>query len=181
MSGSSSTTLVGGGEIFGPVQDRWHLYRVQVQGDVIRVSVDGEPRFEYRDTASPYLRGGIGVRVLNATLRTDDLVVDDCSGTTVDTPPPGPTLRNLRSYPNPFNPLTTASFDLGRPSPTSVAIFDAKGRIVRRLFGGTLPAGSHHMMWDGHDETGHPVASGIYYLRVRAEERTETRSLVLLK
>jgi hypothetical protein len=184
--GSTVTTLVGGGDVGGPVQNTWHQYQVQTENDIIRVWVDGERRFEYRDTgtsSSPaYFAGRIGARVLNATLELDDAIAYDCGATTIDASLPAvPERLGLSASPNPFNPRTTVSFEIAHASPVRVAVFDASGRSVRRLFDGALPPGLHHLAWEGVDDSGRAVSSGVYYLYVRAGALAETRSLVLVK
>ncbi len=78
------------------------------------------------------------------------------------------------AVPNPFNPVTEIAFATGgADAPAEVVIFDLRGRLVRHLFAGTLPAGDHRFAWNGRDEAGQAVASGVYLARVRAagEER----------
>jgi hypothetical protein len=83
--------------------------------------------------------------------------------------------------PNPFGPLTTIRFDLPRPSPVRLAVFDIAGRKVRTLVDETLPAGSRSVIWDGRDGTGNPAASGIYFYRFEAGSYSETKKMTLLK
>ncbi|MFQ5600863.1 MAG: family 16 glycoside hydrolase, partial [Candidatus Krumholzibacteriia bacterium] len=84
MEGSSYRTLASGGDVCGGVRGNWHVYRVQVQDDVIRVWIDGERRFEIPDEglAGPpaYLAGGIGLRLKDATLEVDYVNVFHCDG-----------------------------------------------------------------------------------------------------
>lgn len=182
QQGSNATVLARGGEICGSIPGQWHLYRIETHNETIRVWVDGERRFEVRDIDSPYTSGRVGLRVSNATVRFDDVLVFDCEAATVDAAVPmGPPLRRLTSHPNPFNPQTTASFDLAAETDATLEIFAASGRCIRQLFAGHLEAGAHHVVWDARDDAGRRVASGTYYLRVQAGRQVESRSLVLLK
>ncbi len=70
--------------------------------------------------------------------------------------------------PNPFNPSTTISFSLAERRETSLVVYDALGRTVRTLANGPLPAGKHTIRWDGRDDTGRMVSSGVYICRMRA-------------
>jgi hypothetical protein len=70
--------------------------------------------------------------------------------------------------PNPFRGTTTVAFDLPTPLPVRVAIHGIDGRAVRRLVEGRLDAGRHRAIWDGRDEGGRAVASGIYFVRLTA-------------
>jgi hypothetical protein len=84
--------------------------------------------------------------------------------------------------PNPFNPRTTISFSLGTDAlRASLRIYDVAGRLVRTLHQGALPAGEHTVIWQGKDESGHSVASGVYYYRLEAGNQAETRSMVLVR
>ena len=81
--------------------------------------------------------------------------------------------RLYRNYPNPFNPLTHIPFDLPDKRNVSLVIYDILGHRVRELLNGLLPAGTYTYMWDGTDQRGHAVSSGIYFyvLQTPAEKR----------
>lgn len=83
--------------------------------------------------------------------------------------------------PNPFNPTTTIRFDLAKASKARLAIFTPAGRHVRDLVDGNLPAGSHQTIWDGRNESGRDVASGVYLLRLEAGDDRAVRKIVLLR
>jgi hypothetical protein len=86
--------------------------------------------------------------------------------------------------PNPFNPRTTIRFDVpataGSLVPTRLEVFDLKGRLVRRLHAGPLAPGAHALEWDGRDDGGSGVGSGVYLavLRCAGERRSLKMSLV---
>lgn len=85
-------------------------------------------------------------------------------------------------FPNPFNPATWIAFELARPEVVDLAVYDLKGRLVRRLAGGqVVAAGPHRVLWDGRDEGGRGVAAGVYVYRLRAGAYTAARSMTLLK
>jgi len=92
-----------------------------------------------------------------------------------------PVTRLLGIHPNPFNPKTTVSFALARAGRLEVHIYDLGGRRVRRLWDGLQAAGSHELEWDGTDDRGRQLASGVYFLRFRAGEYACNQKLVLLK
>jgi hypothetical protein len=93
---------------------------------------------------------------------------------------PGST-RLAGVWPNPFNPLTTVAFDLAEQSPVALTIYDLTGARVRSLLEGRRPAGRHRVAWDGCDDRGRRVASGVYILQMLAGELRESRKLVMLK
>ena len=86
-----------------------------------------------------------------------------------------------RSYPNPFNPQTTIEYVVPAEGPVRLAVFDARGRQVRILADGRMPAGTHTVTWDGRDDDGHLLASGVYFLRFEAAGAAQIGKLVLLK
>ena len=83
--------------------------------------------------------------------------------------------------PNPFGQLTELRFGLPRGGRVELVLYDVTGRQVTVLASGEYPAGIHSIGWDGTDSVGRPVASGIYFCRMRAGEFTATRSLVFMK
>ena len=85
------------------------------------------------------------------------------------------------AYPNPFNPSTTISFDLPKREAVKLTVFDITGRVVRTLLDKQLAAGTHHVTWDGKNEAGHPVASGVYLFRLSTPDYRQTVKGTLLK
>ncbi|MEJ2721755.1 MAG: FlgD immunoglobulin-like domain containing protein, partial [bacterium] len=93
---------------------------------------------------------------------------------------PAPPL-DVRAFPNPFNPSTTLAIELDAPAGVTVAVFDAAGRLVKRLWKGPLTAGAHRLEWNGSNETGQPVASGVYFAVITAGHHTRTIKLAFIK
>jgi hypothetical protein len=89
--------------------------------------------------------------------------------------------RLLRNYPNPFNPATTIRFTLDRDAETSLKVYDVHGRLVRTLLDSYVAAGEREVAWNGKDDAGKGVASGVYFLRLEAAGRFLTRTVNLLK
>lgn len=75
----------------------------------------------------------------------------------------------LRNHPNPFNPATEIHFVLPAGGHAELRIYDVAGRRVRDLSAGALAAGSHAVRWDGRDERGHNVTSGVYLVRLMVD------------
>ncbi|NIR73216.1 T9SS type A sorting domain-containing protein, partial [candidate division KSB1 bacterium] len=86
-----------------------------------------------------------------------------------------------QNYPNPFNPDTEIRFRLPVSSRVTLAIYNLGGQLVRTLASGTLPTGQHRVTWDGRDELGRQVASGIYLYRLQAAENVQVRKMTLLR
>jgi hypothetical protein len=89
-----------------------------------------------------------------------------------------------QNYPNPFNASTIIPFQVlngTRPASVEITLFDVQGQQVRRLFAGEVPPGAYAVRWDGTNDAGRPAASGVFFYRLRADEYTTTRGLVLLR
>jgi hypothetical protein len=90
--------------------------------------------------------------------------------------------RLLANTPNPFNPSTTVAFEIPFPARVGLQVFNAAGACVRTLVAGARPAGSQDVEWDGRDDAGRPVASGVYFARLAVDGVVvDTRKLALLK
>ncbi|NIR50679.1 choice-of-anchor B family protein [candidate division KSB1 bacterium] len=87
----------------------------------------------------------------------------------------------LGNYPNPFNPETTISYQLAEQSPVKITIYNQIGKIVRTLLNASQTAGLHRIKWDGKDDAGRAMSSGIYFYQVTAGEFKDTKRMLLLK
>jgi|GEM_PF-3801738 len=86
------------------------------------------------------------------------------------------------SYPNPFNPATTIEYYLAAGAKVTLAIYDAAGRRVRTLVAGKpVAAGLHKVDWDGRNDMGRRLASGVYFANFVAEGQVSAKKLILLK
>jgi hypothetical protein len=83
--------------------------------------------------------------------------------------------------PNPFNPTTRIAFVLAGAADVTLEVYSADGKRVRRLASGHYPAGDHGVVWNGTDDAGQAVASGIYFYRLRAGRDVLTKKMVLIK
>ena len=86
-----------------------------------------------------------------------------------------------RNAPNPFNPATTISFTLAERAPVELSIHDISGRLVKTLVRDIRDAGDHQATWDGTNDRGREVSSGIYLYRMNTAGMTDTKKLVLLR
>jgi len=87
----------------------------------------------------------------------------------------------LHNYPNPFNPSTTISFTLSRNTTVCLDIYNLKGQKIIGLVDGVFGAGVHKVVWNGIDENGRSVSSGVYLYQMRAERCVETKKMVMVK
>lgn len=86
-----------------------------------------------------------------------------------------------QNYPNPFNPSTTINISLPIVSDLRLTIFDVLGRELKSMAYEQVPAGTHHVVWDGKNNAGASVASGVYYYQARAGSWRQTKSMILLR
>jgi len=84
-------------------------------------------------------------------------------------------------HPNPFNPQTTISYELAVAADVELEIYDVKGALVRRLVSESMPVGRHAAVWNGEDDGGARVASGVYLARFNAGAYRDVIKLVMVK
>jgi hypothetical protein len=91
-----------------------------------------------------------------------------------------------QNYPNPFNPSTEIAYTLsptmdGKLPRTTLNIYNVLGQRVKTLVDEVQPAGSYRVTWNGRNDTGQRVSSGVYFYRLTRGEEAATRKMVLLK
>jgi hypothetical protein len=90
-----------------------------------------------------------------------------------------------QNYPNPFNPATTIAFEIpgetGEDRAVSLQVYDIRGRHVRSLVDCELEPGVHRVVWDGRDERGVRVSSGIYFSVLECGRRSSTRKMIVFE
>jgi flagellar hook assembly protein FlgD len=88
-----------------------------------------------------------------------------------------------QNHPNPFNPTTRISYVVpdGAPQRVSLVIYNVSGARVRTLVDEARPAGRHEAFWDGRDDRGTQVGSGVYFYRMQQTGFTATKKMLLLK
>ncbi len=91
------------------------------------------------------------------------------------------TTRLEGNHPNPFNPSTTFSYVLSEPGLVSLKVYNTLGQLVRTIVDGQKPEGHHEAVWDGRNETGASVASGIYIYRMISGSFVQTKKMLLMK
>ncbi len=87
----------------------------------------------------------------------------------------------FNNYPNPFNPETTIRFNLAQPGSARLSIYNLRGQVVRTLVNSQLSAGSHSFVWNGRDESGRGVASGVYFYRLQTADKNIVKKAMLIK
>ncbi|MDP8202238.1 MAG: FlgD immunoglobulin-like domain containing protein [Candidatus Tenebribacter burtonii] len=88
---------------------------------------------------------------------------------------------NASNFPNPFNPTTTITYELPTRSEVEISIYNTKGQKVKQLVSDLLPEGRHFVVWNGQDENGNSVSSGVYIYKVQTEQAHTTKKILMLK
>ena len=127
-------------------------------------------------------------------IKLTELAVREIAGTNLTTigeikirkKPSTPQTLLLQNYPNPFNPETWIPFHLGQESNVSIRIYNSAGRLMRSLALGYKPAGvylgkTRAIYWDGKNESGETVTSGIYFCTMQAGDFSATKKLVMAR
>lgn len=83
------------------------------------------------------------------------------------------------NYPNPFNPITTITYELQRELPADLAIYNVLGQKVRDLVRGEIQMGLNAVCWDGRDDAGRQLVSGVYFYRLKAGVEIVTSRIVM--
>jgi hypothetical protein len=90
-----------------------------------------------------------------------------------------------QNYPNPFNPMTTIMFDIPDEVETrdhvEMNIFNLRGRLIRTLINREVESGRHSVTWDGRNDLGESIPSGIYFYTLKCGSKTQTRKMAILK
>lgn len=87
-----------------------------------------------------------------------------------------------QNFPNPFNAQTIIRIDLERAASITLTVYDATGQTVRTLVSGApLEAGTHALIWDGHNKAGDMVSSGVYFYELRTDNKNLVRKMMLLQ
>ena len=93
-----------------------------------------------------------------------------------------PIVTNLKqNFPNPFNPITNIAFDKQSEGWVTIDVFNIRGQKVKTLTNQIYAKGNHNVIWNGTDEVGRNVSSGVYFYRLTTDEITATRKMLLLK
>ena len=91
------------------------------------------------------------------------------------------TTKLMNNYPNPFNPITNISYSIKDRGNVTIEVYNLKGQLVKALVNETKEAGDHSVIWDGSDKLNKLVSSGIYLYRMKSNNSTTTKKMILLK
>ena len=122
---------------------------------------------------------------MTGTIYWDDLTVTDLGGPTVSVASNAGNLPKrfelLQNYPNPFNPSTNIRYEVPTASHISLVVYNVLGQVVRTLVEEELQPGRYEVTWDGRNDRGMSVGSGMYLYRFSAGEYSIVHKMLLLK
>jgi hypothetical protein len=87
----------------------------------------------------------------------------------------------MQNYPNPFNPTTEIAYELKADQPVNLQIFNAKGQLVKTLVDEVQTAGTKTVTWNGTDDNGNSVTSGVYFYKMKSSTFESARKMILMK
>jgi hypothetical protein len=121
----------------------------------------------------------------NAVNPTQQEIIDGgvCAPTSLEISETGsPTIYELeQNYPNPFNPVTSIKYQLPKNGLVELTIYNQLGQSVRMLFSGNQSAGTYQMQWDGKNDKGGNVSTGLYFYRIKAGSFVQMKKMMLIK
>jgi hypothetical protein len=159
----------------------WNLYRgatpttvnQRVNASLIPIGVSQE--FRYRDASAPAGAAYYRLAAVYATGREETIASADVQGA------PPAVLHLAQNHPNPFNPRTTFSFSLPQTGRVMLAVYDVRGARVATLVNGELPAGTRTVEWNGTNDAGAPMPSGVYFGRLETPTGVRSVKMMLAK
>lgn len=165
INANGSVVLGGGGAILSNASKaQYNPKATALNDEAIVVWADG------RSSGKTEILGLYAMKVNNQSVANSD-----ASAT------PVPALQLKQNYPNPFNPETSIALNIPKAGKLNLSIYNAKGQLVTQLFAGDMAKGEHNFTWNGKDENGKAVASGIYFYTAITDDHKETRKMLLMK
>ena len=184
---SSSNSLINGVDIYSKVKEPGFIRVIMFSMDLNKIS-HANQLSEVIDFNITPTEGYIS----NATITFSDIILAGENGQELDYQdsfvyelsssdliPSATELSNI--YPNPFNPSTTIDYNLSVGTDVSLVVYDMKGSIVKTLVSNFQDAGLHQITWNGKNEMGGQVSSGMYLVRMEADGQLYQQAITLLK
>ena len=143
--------------------------------DMIRV------QYSIKDGSEWILESESGTVILNGNGEIQVVSADSYSlhkGSVSRTPE---TFALHQGYPNPFNPETTISYDISNVGNVAIVVYDMMGREIKTLVSGYHTPSTYQVVWNGTDNRGKIVPSGVYFYRMNSSEFTQVNKVMFLK
>jgi hypothetical protein len=155
-----------------------------ISGDTYVTAPTSWTQFSYSldDYANQNIRVAIQCVSHDAFIFMVDQVQIEAPGGTPNNPQVTPVISQLiGNYPNPFNPETSIAFSTKENGPVSIDIYNVRGQKVRSLLNENKEAGNHTVVWNGKDDNGKNVASGVFFYRMKSGKYSSTKKMILMK
>lgn len=170
---------------------RHYLYEVEMDGSYEIIAGTGIPGSKDGEGLSAQFNGpnGIAASVTGDTLFISELnspssirvvTLNSTSGVE-DVPGTGMNYKLLQNFPNPFNPNTTINFRLASSDQVRLSIYNLLGKEIKLLLNGYFSPGNHSVQWNGTDDSGNHVSSGIYFYALKTGNGITARKMLLNK
>jgi hypothetical protein len=154
----------------------WGTDMTEIEGETVSVYFQGADRVKL----AIYVENGTEKTNYNLWILGMEITYDSVSDDDIALPVVQTALRP--NFPNPFNPETSISFTVDNSlNPVSIDIYNIRGQKVRSLVDDIFTTGDHSVVWNGTDDKGRSVGSGVYFYRMSTGDFTETRKMVLIK
>jgi hypothetical protein len=163
--------------LVGKNSDPWTVYSGNENFSLTTSKQNYSYSFTMQEATDPIARLGFDVGLSTVDVFFDNITLTEVEEPTTVAVDPGesaspPTDFNLlQNYPNPFNPETTIEYQLPVLAEVTLTIYDLQGQVVQRLDYGTKAAGHHSVEWDGRNDQGLKVTSGIYFYRIEMKRK----------
>ncbi len=159
----------------GPYTYKWFKNGTQVSTAQNLTMNSGTSSFTLRLEVTDTYTNMTATSTMNVTVNS---VIDPIEKSLSETPNE---FKLHGNYPNPFNPTTTIKFDLKEDSKVTLKIYNTLGQEVRSLVNDTKEAGYHSVLWDGKNNQGSAVPSGLYIYRINAGNYVKSMKMMLVK
>jgi hypothetical protein len=154
-----------------------NMYNLYIDGNLVQ---ENYTETDYTITYLPVGNHTFGVKALYVNgIESEIAQINFTGGTSND----DNTLAKpfLNSYPNPFNPTTNISFNLKKDSKVNLSIFNVKGQKVNDLINENKKAGNHSLIWNGTNQYGKTLPTGVYFVRLKTEFDERTTKILMIK
>ncbi len=146
------------------------IFQDRLDVDTDYSGVSNLEEFYFQKTASDVVLNDLELWKLNTSTSVEEKTNKSPSGFDLK-----------QNYPNPFNPETTIEFRLQKQSYIVLQILDTGGKLVKSMVNENKSPGTHRTVWNGMNDSGKPVSSGIYFYRITSEDISETGKMALLR
>jgi predicted extracellular nuclease len=146
------------------------------------VSVDATDLSAYDGQASVYVAFKYSSTAeAAATWEIDNISIAEDTGNPTDDIIVPKNTALLQNYPNPFNPTTQFSFNIAKEGNATLVVYNVKGQAVKTLATGHHNVGNHKVQWNGDDDNGNKVSSGVYFYRLQTADNTFVKKALMMK